>query len=89
VLLRWCLQRGIPVIPKSTHRERIEESAQIFDFALSDDDMAAVDSIDETRGTERALEHNGGKARALPVRASQRSRPRIPAHSMPAWCTRS
>jgi diketogulonate reductase-like aldo/keto reductase len=57
VLLRWCLQRGIPVIPKSTHRERIEENAEIFDFVLSDDDMAALDSLDTTRGTGRALEH--------------------------------
>ena len=57
VLLRWCLQHGIPVIPKSTHRERIEENAQIFDFALSDEDMAALDSLDTTSGTERALEN--------------------------------
>ncbi len=57
VLLRWCLQRGIPAITKSTHRERIEENAQIFDFALSDEDMAALDSLDTTNGTERALEH--------------------------------
>jgi 2,5-diketo-D-gluconate reductase A len=57
VLLRWCLQHGLPVIPKSTHRERIEENAQIFDFVLSDEDMAALDSLDETHGTERALEH--------------------------------
>lgn len=57
VLLRWGLQHGIPVIPKSTHRERIEENAQIFDFALSDEDMAALDSLDTTSGTERALEH--------------------------------
>lgn len=57
VLLRWCLQRGIPVIPKSTHRERIEENAQIFEFALSDEDMAALDALDTTNGTEQALEH--------------------------------
>jgi diketogulonate reductase-like aldo/keto reductase len=56
VLLRWCLQHGVPAIPKSTHRQRIEENSQIFDFALSDDDMAALDALDETRGTERALE---------------------------------
>ena len=35
VLLRWCLQHGLPVITKSTRRERIEENAQIFDFTLS------------------------------------------------------
>ncbi|HYB25933.1 MAG TPA: aldo/keto reductase [Solirubrobacteraceae bacterium] len=56
VLLRWCVQREIPVIPKSTHRERIEENAQIFDFALSDEDMAALDELDHTRGTARARE---------------------------------
>ncbi len=56
VLLRWCVQRDLVVITKSTHRERIEENAAIFDFALSDEDMAALDALDETGGTERALE---------------------------------
>ena len=56
VLLRWCLQHGVPVIPKSTHRERIAENAQVFDFTLSDEDMAALDALDKTRGTDRALE---------------------------------
>ncbi len=56
VLLRWCIQRDIVVIPKSTHRERIEENSQIFDFVLSDEDMAELDGLDETRGTGKALE---------------------------------
>ena len=56
VLLRWCLQHGVPVIPKSTHRERIAENAQVFDFTLSDEDMAALGALDKTRGTDRALE---------------------------------
>jgi len=56
VLLRWCVQRDIPVIPKSTHRERIEENAAIFDFLLSDGDMHELDALDETGGTDRALE---------------------------------
>ena len=56
VLLRWCVQREIPVIPKSTHRERIEENAQIFDFTLSDEDMAALDLLDRSRGTGVAME---------------------------------
>ena len=56
VLLRWCVQRDLIFIPKSTHRERIDENARIFDFTLSDGDMAALDTLDETGGTERALE---------------------------------
>jgi 2,5-diketo-D-gluconate reductase A len=57
VLLRWCVQRDVPVIPKSTHRERIEENADIFSFQLSDEDMRELDALDETAGTDRALEH--------------------------------
>jgi diketogulonate reductase-like aldo/keto reductase len=56
VLIRWALQRGLIVLPKSTHRERIEQNAQVFDFDLSDDDMAALDKLDRTGGTDRALE---------------------------------
>jgi 2,5-diketo-D-gluconate reductase A len=56
VLLRWCVQHGVPVIPKSTHRDRIQENAQIFDFTLTDQDMAALDALDQTGGTARALE---------------------------------
>jgi diketogulonate reductase-like aldo/keto reductase len=56
VLLRWCLQRDAVVIPKSTHRERIEENAQIFDFGLGDEDMAALDALDRTGGTDQARE---------------------------------
>lgn len=55
-LLRWCVQHGLPVIPKSTHRDRILENAQIFDFALSDADMAELDALDRTSGTGLALE---------------------------------
>jgi 2,5-diketo-D-gluconate reductase A len=56
VLLRWCIERGIPVIPKSTHRERIAENAEVFDFTLSDEDVAELDALDRTGGTGRALE---------------------------------
>jgi diketogulonate reductase-like aldo/keto reductase len=56
VLLRWCVQRDTVVIPKSTHRERIEENGQLFDFALSDQDVAALDGLDRTGGTDQARE---------------------------------
>jgi 2,5-diketo-D-gluconate reductase A len=56
VLLRWCIERGIPIIPKSTHRERIVENAQLFDFRLSNQDIAELDALDRTGGTDRALE---------------------------------
>jgi diketogulonate reductase-like aldo/keto reductase len=56
VLVRWAVQRGLVVLPKSAHRDRIEENAQVFDFTLSDDDMAALDALDETGGTEQARE---------------------------------
>jgi diketogulonate reductase-like aldo/keto reductase len=56
VLLRWCIERDVPLIAKSTHRERIAENAQIFDFTLSSEDMAGLDALDRTGRTERALE---------------------------------
>jgi diketogulonate reductase-like aldo/keto reductase len=56
VLVRWCLERDLVVLPKSTHRERIEANAAIFDFSLSAEDMAALDALDTTDGTDRALE---------------------------------
>ena len=56
LLLRWCVQRDLAVIPKSTHRDRIEENARIVDFTLSNEEMAALDALDETGGTDRALE---------------------------------
>ena len=51
-----CVQHDLVVLPKSTHRDRIAENAQIFDFALSADDMAELDALDRTGGTDRASE---------------------------------
>jgi 2,5-diketo-D-gluconate reductase A len=56
VLLRWCIQRHAIVLSKSAHRDRIEENGQVFDFTLSDNDMAALDALDRTGGTDRARE---------------------------------
>ena len=56
VLLRWCLQRDLLVIPKSTRQERIRENAGIFDFTLSPQDLAELDALDRTDGTDQARE---------------------------------
>ncbi len=45
VILRWHLQHDFIVIPKSVHKDRIEANGNLFDFALSDADMAAIDAM--------------------------------------------
>jgi diketogulonate reductase-like aldo/keto reductase len=55
-LLRWCIQRGVPVVGKSTRRERIEENARIFDFSLSPEQVARLDGLDRSGRAEAALE---------------------------------
>ena len=47
VMLRWNIQRGIIVIPKSTHKERMEENFAVFDFTLSEEDMDAIAALDK------------------------------------------
>ena len=46
IILRWNVQRGVTVIPKSTHQNRIEENLAIWDFSLSDVEMAQISSLD-------------------------------------------
>jgi len=69
VLLRWCVQRDLVVIPKSVHQERIRENAQIFDFTLSPRDMAELDALDRTKGTGRAYERNVWRGGLRRIRA--------------------
>ncbi|MFK3657615.1 aldo/keto reductase [Pediococcus pentosaceus] len=49
VILRWLLQRGIVVIPKSVHKTRMAENLDVFDFELSDDDMQKMSSLDKNK----------------------------------------
>jgi diketogulonate reductase-like aldo/keto reductase len=46
VTIRWVLQKGHSVIPKSVHRERVIENAAVFDFELTDEQMATIDALD-------------------------------------------
>lgn len=48
VMLRWHIQRGVVVIPKSVHYERMAENFDVFDFTLSDEDMAAIAALDRS-----------------------------------------
>jgi len=57
VLLRWCVQRGVPVLSKSTHRDRIGENGRIFDFELTGEELSQLDALDRTGGTGNALEN--------------------------------
>ena len=47
VMLRWNIQRGVVVLPKSTHKERMQENINVFDFRLSDEDMALIAGLDK------------------------------------------
>ena len=47
VMLRWNIQRGVVVIPKSTHVERMKENFDVFDFTLSGEDMEAISVLDK------------------------------------------
>ena len=49
VVLRWCLQNDVIVIPKSTNQGRIEENGDLFDFELSEEDMQAIDRLPKDR----------------------------------------
>lgn len=46
IVLRWLTERGVVAIPKSVHKERIEQNFNVFDFQLSSDDMAAIATLD-------------------------------------------
>lgn len=46
VVLRWNVQRGVVVIPKSVHKARIEENFQIWDFTLTEEEMQKISSLD-------------------------------------------
>lgn len=59
VALRWLLQRGVIIIPKSTHKERMAENLNILDFELTADDMALIQTLDT--GKSLFFDHHDGE----------------------------
>jgi 2,5-diketo-D-gluconate reductase A len=66
VVLRWLIQRDVVVIPKSVRRDRMAENFDVFDFTLTDDEMARIDGLDtgasvffDHRTAEIAASFNG------------------------------
>lgn len=53
VLIRWSLQHGFLPLPKSTHAERISQNADVFDFELTDAEVAALDQLEGVAGTHQ------------------------------------
>ncbi len=50
-MLRWALQRDVVVVPKSVHKERMEENFQVFDFELSVEDIEKIAALDKGRSS--------------------------------------
>ena len=63
VVLRWLIQRGVVVIPKSARRERLEENINVFDFTLSDAQMNTISTLDT--GSSLFIDHNDVSAVTL------------------------
>lgn len=59
VALRWLLQRGVIIIPKSSHKERMAQNIDIFDFELSSDDMSLIKTLDT--GKSLFFDHHDGE----------------------------
>jgi 2,5-diketo-D-gluconate reductase A len=55
ILLRWAIQKGYPVLPKSTNPDRIRRNADIFGFEIDDEDMATIEKMDRGDGVARAM----------------------------------
>lgn len=59
VALRWNIERGVIIIPKSTHEERIRENLDIWDFSLTEEDMAAIAALD--MGKSQIIDHSAAE----------------------------
>lgn len=74
IALRWGLQRGHSVIPKSTNKERLKSNLDIFDFSLSDEDMRKIDEIEQVCANANLVTSKVLKMRVTNIDAAMRSR---------------
>ena len=51
IILRWHIQRGVVVIPKSTHKARMEEKLNVFDFVLEQTDLNRISKLDKKQSS--------------------------------------
>ena len=56
IALKWNVQRGVSILPKSVHKERMEQNIDIWDFTLKDDEMAKINALD--LGHSEIIDHN-------------------------------
>ncbi|MGP6139849.1 aldo/keto reductase [Jeotgalibaca sp. A127] len=61
VALRWCIERGVVPIPKTSHDERMVENLDIFDFALTDEDIDTINNIDRKTNARKSNDNNQNK----------------------------
>lgn len=74
IVLRWHLQHGRIIFPKSVHRERMEENLQVFGFELSSDEMAAIDGLD--RGEKGRVGPHPDTFAVIPEQGERSGEPR-------------
>jgi len=71
IALRWTIQRGVVVIPKSVRKERVTQNLDVFDFTLSDDEMSRIVGLD--LGTSMFFDHRDSRAGRRPELAAARN----------------
>lgn len=64
--MRWLIQRGVIIIPKSVHIERMEQNLDIFDFELTDEEMAEIATLDT--GKSLFFDHHDAETTKLFMR---------------------
>lgn len=77
ILLRWGVQRGFVVLPKSVDGDRIVENGAIFDFELHEEDTVQLDALDRTGGTDAAVERKWWSGRERARARARRLRARL------------